>query len=73
MNTNITFEERQLMSLYNVSGTREGLIAELREMRGYLEEDETDLRDLTDSALGKLEKMTDTEYEGLDLFPDFGE
>ena len=73
MNTNITFEERQLMSLYNASGTREGLIAELKEMRGYLEEDETDLRDLTDSALGKLEKMTDTEYEGLDLFPDFEE
>ena len=71
MNTNITFEERQLMSLYNASGTREGLIAELRKMRGYLEEDETDLRDLTDSALGTLEKMTDTEYEGLDLFPDF--
>ena len=73
MNTNITFEERQLMSLYNASGTREGLIADLREMRGYLEEDETDLRALTDSALGKLEKMTDTEYEGLDLFPDFEE
>ena len=73
MNTNITFEELQLMSLYNASGTREGLIAELKEMRGYLEEDETDLRDLTDSALGKLEKMTDTEYEGLDLFPDFEE
>ena len=33
MNTNITFEERQLMSLYNASGTREGLIAELKEMR----------------------------------------
>ena len=73
MNTNLTFEERQLMSLYNASCTREGLIAELKEMRGYLEEDETDLRDLTDSALGKLEKMTDTEYEGLDLFPDFEE
>ena len=71
MNTNITFEERQLMSLYNASGTREGLIAELKEMRGYLEEGETDLLSLTDSALGKLEKMTDTEYEGLDLFPDF--
>ena len=32
---NITFEERQLMSLYN-TGTRAGLIAALEEMRGYL-------------------------------------
>ena len=32
---NITFEERQLMSLYN-TGTRTGLIAALEEMRGYL-------------------------------------
>ena len=31
---NITFEERQLMSLYN-TGTRTGLIAALEEMRGY--------------------------------------
>ena len=37
---NITFEERQLMSLYN-TGTRTGLIAALEEMRGYLATDET--------------------------------
>lgn len=46
---NITFEERQLMSLYN-TGTRTGLIAALEEMRGYLAADETELRELTDSA-----------------------
>lgn len=39
---NITFEERQLMSLYN-TGTRTGLIAALEEMRGYLAADETEL------------------------------
>ena len=32
---NITFEERQLMSLYN-TGTRTGLIAAREELRGYL-------------------------------------
>ena len=37
---NITFEERQLMSLYN-TGTRTGLIAALEEMRGYLAADDT--------------------------------
>ena len=41
---NITFEERQLMSLYN-TGTRTGLIAALEEMRGYLAADETELRE----------------------------
>ena len=50
---NITFEERQLMSLYN-TGTRTGLIAALEEMRGYLAADETELRELTDSAIAKI-------------------
>ena len=57
---NITFEERQLMSLYN-TGTRTGLIAALEEMRGYLAADETELRELTGNE----------EYDALDLFPDF--
>ena len=54
---NITFEERQLMSLYN-TGTRTGLIAALEEMRGYLAADETELRELTDSAIAKLRRMS---------------
>ena len=69
---NITFDEQQLMSLYN-PGTREGLIAELTEMRGYLAADEAELRELTDSAIAKLNGMSDAEYEALDLFPDFDE
>ena len=67
---NITFEERQLMSLYN-TGTRTGLIAALEEMRGYLATDETELRELTDSALAKLRGITDVEYAAIDLTPDF--
>ena len=67
---NITFEEQQLMSLYN-TGTRTGLIAALEEMRGYLAADETELRELTDSALAKLRGITDAEYAALDLTPDF--
>ncbi len=67
---NITFEERQLMSLYN-TGTREGLMDALTEMRGYLAPDETELRELTDSALMKLVSMSDEDYETLDLYPDF--
>lgn len=67
---NITFDEQQLMSLYN-PGAREGLITALTEMRGYLAADEAELRELTDSTIAKLNGMSDAEYEALDLFPDF--
>ncbi len=71
MNTTITYEEQQLMALYNGSGTRTGLLAELTQMRGYLGDGDSDLRALTDSAIGKLEAMTDADYAALDLTADF--
>ena len=69
--TTINYEEQQLMALYNSAGTRTGLIAALREMREYLGPEDADLRTLTDSAIGKLEAMSDEEYSALDLKPDF--
>ena len=69
---NLSYEEQQLMSLYNASGTRTGLIAELTEMRGYLTDEDSELQSLTDSSLEKLNAMTDAEYAALDLIPDFG-
>ena len=66
-----TFEERNLLCIYNRAGTRTGLIASLEDMRGYLEPDEDELRELTDSALGKLRRMTDADFEAVDLYPDF--
>ena len=65
-----TYEEQELMSIYD-PGTREGLIANLEEMRGYLEPDEAELLELTDSALEKLRAISDEEYEQLELIPDF--
>ena len=65
-----TYEELELMSIYD-PGTREGLIANLEDMRGYLEADETELRELTDSALEKLRSLSDAEYEQLELITDF--
>ncbi len=47
------------------------MIATLTEMRGYLEPDEDELRELTDSALTKLERMSDADFEALELVPDF--
>ena len=67
-----THDEVSLMSIYNAAGTREGLIAALTEMLGYLDAEEAELRGLTDSAIRKLRGVTDAEYAGLDLTPDFG-
>ena len=41
------------MCIYN-TGSRTGLIDSLREMRGELAPEETELRELTDSALGTV-------------------
>ena len=70
-NNPFTHEEINLMSIYNADGTREGLIAALTEMRGYLDAEEAERRELTDSAIAKLRRMSDAEYDALDLFPDF--
>ena len=67
---NFIFEEINLMCIYN-TGSRTGLIEALNEMRGHLEPDETELRELTDSALGKLQAMSDAEFAELERFPDF--
>ena len=69
---NFTFEEMNLMCIYN-TGSRTGLMEVLTEMRGYLTPKETELRDLTDSALLKLRTMTDTEFAELELYPNFDE
>lgn len=65
-----TFEEQQLMSIYN-PGTCLGLIRTLVEMRTYLDKNEQELRKLTDNAIYKLNTMTDAEFDALDLVPDF--
>lgn len=70
MKENFTFEEQQLMSIYN-PGTRLGLIYALVEMRTYLDKNEQELKDLTDSAISKLNTITDAEFGALDLAPDF--
>ena len=69
---NFTFEEMNLMCIYN-TGSRTVLIDSLREMRGELSPEETELRELTDSALMKLQAMSDAEFSQLELYPDFDE
>lgn len=67
---NFTFDEINLMCIYN-TGTRQGLMDALKEMREYLEPDETELMAITDSALEKLSAMTDADFAVLELYPDF--
>ena len=66
----LTFEERNLVALYN-RDDRETTMHALSEMRDYLDADETELRELTDSALYKLGQMRDEDFDALDLTPDY--
>ena len=69
---NFTNDELNLMCIYD-TGTRTGLIEALSTMREQLEADETELLQMTDSAIKKLRAMSDEDYEALELFPDFNE
>ena len=71
---NFTFEEMNLLCIYNTNtGSRTELIEALTEMRGELSPEEAELRELMDSALGKLQAMSDAEFAELELYPDFDE
>ena len=58
---NFNHEELMLMMFYN-SGTRLGLIHELRLMQCYLMPDETALRELSEQVIEKLKLMTDADF-----------
>ena len=68
---NFTNDELNLMCIYSAGGNRADLVEKLTEMKHYLENDETELLALTESALNKLSKMSDEEFEKLELYPDF--
>lgn len=68
----ITYDEQQLMAIFN-TGNREGTIAALEKMRTELEPDEIELRELTATVLGKLRKLTDADFDALDLMLEFGD
>lgn len=54
------------MMLYN-SGSRLGLMQELRLMQCYLMPDETALRELSEQVVEKLKLMTDAEFAELEF------
>ena len=71
MNTAFSYDEMNLMCIYNRDGSRKGMISALKSMRQYLGEDDEELQALTDSTLQKLERINDREFEELVLVPDF--
>ena len=68
---NFTNDEMNLMCIYSAGGSRADLVEKLMEMKRYLENDETELLTITEAALEKLSKMSDEEFEKLELYPDF--
>ena len=68
MDMNFDHEELMLMMLYN-TGTRLGLIHELRLMQCYLMPDETALRELSEGVIEKLKLLTDAEFAELEFPP----
>lgn len=64
-----TLAEKNLMVIYN-TGSRLGLMNELGNMLSYLSDDETELHDITVSVIEKLNRITDAEFDALDLMPD---
>jgi hypothetical protein len=66
MLVNFNGEELMLMMLYN-SGSRLGLMQELRLMQCYLMPYETALRELSEQVIEKLKLMTDAEFAELEF------
>lgn len=70
MNAQFTHDEINLMCIYN-PGNRKALIQELTHMKAFLERDEADLLALTESTINKLNRITDAEFEQIELIPDY--
>lgn len=68
--TNLTHDETNLLCIYQ-KNTRIGTMDAITVMKQYLEQDETELAEMSDSLLTKLENMTDEEFDELEKFPDF--
>ena len=63
---NFNHEELLLMMLYN-TGTRLGLVQELRLMQCYLMPDETALRELSENVIDKLKLLTDEQFAEIEF------
>lgn len=67
---NLTHDEMNLLCIYQ-KNTRIGTMDAITVMQQYLETDERELWEMSDTLLTKLEKMSDEEFDELEKFPDF--
>lgn len=68
---NFTHDELLMIAIYE-SDSRKATIEKIREMLPCLDEEEKRLRNLALEAIGKLEKISDNEFNELELFPEDG-
>ncbi len=66
----LTHDEMNLLCIYQ-KNTRIGTMDAITVMQQYLEQDETELAEMSESLLSKLEEMSDKEFDELEKFPDF--
>ena len=66
-----TQEERMLILLYGPEETREELIRNLMDMKNQLQWDEQALLKLTNELQDKLTRLSDEEFDSIDLFENF--
>mgnify|MGYP006065617603 FL=1 len=67
---NLTHDEMNLLCIYQTNTRRETINA-IMYMQQYLEPDETELAEMSDSLLAKLEQMSDEEFDEMEKVPDF--
>lgn len=60
----LTFEESVLLNIYN-SGSREDTLHQLKTMKSYISDGETEMKELTESLIKKLSYMSETEFLAL--------
>lgn len=61
-------QQEQILLLLYFADDRQGTINNLKEMRGYLNYDEKQLKDMTNEVIRKLMQMTDEEYLQMDIW-----
>ncbi len=72
MTYDLSYEERNLLAIYGAqASSKEEMVLSLQEVQKHLEAGETELHTLCESAIDKLQGMSDEAYKELDLVPDF--
>ena len=68
---NLTLEKQEAIMLFLYCGdNRSETISNLREMQIHLHIDEQDLRQMTDSLIGKLQQIEDSDFEAALILAD---